>query len=120
MLTLPLIWSFSLSDADVHRLLPYLILAFAMQPHANPVLLSSRVKESGEFVDYILLDPACSRVIDMDRFPRVLQGQEICSLRSFPQLAGFSLTAASENSNLGYTCPFAYTSQVSIHQRHKE
>ncbi|WZY75418.1 hypothetical protein YC2023_021802 [Brassica napus] len=53
-------------------------------------------------------------------FPRVLQGQEICSLRSFPQLAGFSLTAASENSNLGYTCPFAYTSQVSIHQRHKE
>ena len=38
MLTLPLIWSFSLSDADVHRLLPYLILDFAMQPHANPIL----------------------------------------------------------------------------------
>ncbi|CAH2069337.1 unnamed protein product, partial [Thlaspi arvense] len=86
------------------------ILDFAMQSHANPVLLSStRVKDRfGEFVDATSLDPACS-----DRFPRVLQGQEICSLRSFPQLVGFNPAAASGKSNLGYTDPFAYQANKS-------
>ncbi|ESQ42301.1 hypothetical protein EUTSA_v10012728mg [Eutrema salsugineum] len=85
------------------------ILDFAMQSHANPVLLSSRVKDRfGEFVDATSLDPACSGVMDLDRFPRVLQGQEICSLRSFPQIAGFSPAATSGKPSLGYTDPFAY------------
>ncbi|ESQ30869.1 hypothetical protein EUTSA_v10012074mg, partial [Eutrema salsugineum] len=85
------------------------ILDFAMQSHANPILLSSRVKDRfGEFVDATSLDPACSGVMNLDRFPRVLQGQEICSLRSFPQIAGFSPAATSGKPNLGYTDPFAY------------
>ncbi|KAF3535117.1 hypothetical protein F2Q69_00019240 [Brassica cretica] len=50
------------------------------------------------------LYPACSSgVMDLDSFPRVLRGQEVCSLRSFPQLA-----AASGKSIIGYTSPFAY------------
>ncbi|KAH0896260.1 LOW QUALITY PROTEIN: hypothetical protein HID58_045828 [Brassica napus] len=50
------------------------------------------------------LDPACSSgVMDLDSFPMVLRGQEVCSLRSFPQLA-----AASGKSIIGYTSPFAY------------
>lgn len=73
-----------------------------MQSHANPVLLPSRVKE--RFVDSTPLDPACSSgVMDLDSFPMVLRGQEVCSLRSFPQLA-----AASGKSIIGYTSPFAY------------
>ncbi|KAJ0266650.1 Auxin response factor 4 [Hirschfeldia incana] len=89
------------------------ILDFAgMQSHANPVLLSSsRVKDRfGES-----LDPTCSSVMDLDRFPRVLQGQEICSLRSFPQIAaGFSPASASGSPNLGYTGgPFAYQANKS-------
>ncbi|KFK27576.1 hypothetical protein AALP_AA8G401800 [Arabis alpina] len=90
------------------------ILDFAMQSHANPVLLSGRVKDRfGEFVDATALDPACSGVMDLDRFPRVLQGQEICSLRSFPQMAGFSPAPASGKPNLGYTDPFAYQANKS-------
>uniref|UniRef100_A0A1J3J6E5 Auxin response factor n=1 Tax=Noccaea caerulescens TaxID=107243 RepID=A0A1J3J6E5_NOCCA len=92
------------------------ILDFAMQSHTNPVLLPSRVKDRfGEFVEAATssLDPACSGVMDLDRFPRVLQGQEICSLRSFPQIAGFSPAAASGNPNLGYTDPFAYQANKS-------
>ncbi|CAF2336282.1 unnamed protein product [Brassica napus] len=75
------------------------ILDFAgmQQSHANPLLLSSRVKDRfGEFVD--------TTSLDLDRFPRVLQGQEICSLRSFPQIAGLSPGKAS----LGYNGAFAY------------
>lgn len=90
------------------------ILDFAMQSHANPVLLSSRVKDRfGEFVDASALDPACSGVMDLDRFPRVLQGQEICSLKSFPQFAGFSPAAASGEPNLGYTDPYPYQANKS-------
>ncbi|XP_018446641.1 auxin response factor 4 [Raphanus sativus] len=85
------------------------ILDFAeMQSHANPVLLSStRVKDRfGEFVD--------STSLDLDRFPRVLQGQEICSLRSFPQIAGFTPASASGSPSLGYTGgPFAYQANKS-------
>ncbi|CAH8392723.1 unnamed protein product [Eruca vesicaria subsp. sativa] len=83
------------------------ILDFAgMQSHANPVLLSSRVKDRfGEFVD--------STSLDLDRFPRVLQGQEICSLRSFPQIAGFSPAATSGKASLGYNSPFAYQANKS-------
>ncbi|KAL0735236.1 hypothetical protein Bca4012_011446 [Brassica carinata] len=85
------------------------ILDFAgMQSRANPVLLSSsRVKDRfGEFVD--------STSLDLDRFPRVLQGQEICSLRSFPQVAGFSPASASGSPSLGYTGgPFAYQANKS-------
>uniref|UniRef100_A0A0D3AKR0 Auxin response factor n=1 Tax=Brassica oleracea var. oleracea TaxID=109376 RepID=A0A0D3AKR0_BRAOL len=73
-----------------------------LRTHANPVLLPSRVKE--RFGDSTPLDPACSSgVMDLDSFPRVLRGQEVCSLRSFPQLA-----AASGKSIIGYTSPFAY------------
>ncbi|CAE6251219.1 unnamed protein product [Arabidopsis arenosa] len=90
------------------------ILDFAMQSHASPVLLSSRVKDRfGEFVDATAVNPACSGVMDLDRFPRVLQGQEICSLKSFPQFAGFSPAAASGKPNLGYTDPFAYQANKS-------
>lgn len=90
------------------------ILDFAMQSHASPVLLSSRVKDPfGEFVDATALNPACSGVMDLDRFPRVLQGQEICSLKSFPQFAGFSPAVASGKPNLGYTDPFAYQANKS-------
>ena len=79
------------------------ILDFAgmQQSHANPVLLSGRVKDRfGEFVD--------STSLDLDRFPRVLQGQEICSLRSFPQIAGFTPASASGSPN-----PFAYQANKS-------
>lgn len=90
------------------------ILDFAMQSHANPVLLSSRVKDRfGELVDATALDPASSGVMDLDRFPRVLQGQEICSLKSFPQFVGFSPAATSGKPNLGYTDPFAYQANKS-------
>ncbi|KAF2561476.1 hypothetical protein F2Q70_00014671 [Brassica cretica] len=80
-----------------------------LQSHANPVLLPSRVKE--RFVDSTPLDPACSSgVMDLDSFPRVLRGQEVCSFRSFPQLA-----AASGKSIIGYTSPFAYQDNKSSH-----
>ncbi|CAN8252646.1 unnamed protein product [Cochlearia groenlandica] len=89
------------------------ILDFTMQqPHANPVLLSSRVND--RFVDgnTSLVQPG-SGVMDLDRFPRVLQGQEICSLRSFPQFGGFSPAASSGKGSLGYTDPFAYQANKS-------
>ncbi|XP_010535592.1 PREDICTED: auxin response factor 4-like isoform X3 [Tarenaya hassleriana] len=88
-------------------------LDIAMPSHANPVLVSTGMKAKfGEFIG-ATTTRAYSGILDLERFPRVLQGQEICSVRSFPQAAAFNapswgapITGCNNN-------PFAYQANKS-------
>ncbi|XP_010520351.1 PREDICTED: auxin response factor 4 isoform X2 [Tarenaya hassleriana] len=86
-------------------------LDITMQSHPNPVFVpSGTMAKFDEFID--ATTRAYSSVLDLDRFPRTLQGQEICSFRSLPQTAAFNATASGATI-LGCNNPFSFQSNRS-------
>lgn len=65
-------------------------LDFEMQSHAHQSLASAG-KEKANFSEFMRAQPASyTGFVESDRFPKVLQGQEICPLRSFAEKADFN------------------------------
>ena len=67
-------------------------LDFEMQPLAHPSLVSTAAKKS-TLNEFMRAQPAYTGFAESSRFPKVLQGQEICQLRSLTGKTNFNLGA---------------------------
>ncbi|KAK6936020.1 Auxin response factor domain [Dillenia turbinata] len=84
-------------------------LDFGMHNAAHQSLAAGRVVEKVNNSDFLRTQPTTyTGFSESNRFPKVLQGQEICPLRSLTEKANFNLGSWGKPNNIGYHILNAY------------